>query len=287
MTDEIKFPLLKASDIDVRIDDLREIHYNGSSYIKCRLLLYKNARVDMKYLDAMFGPMNWQRKHTLINNELFCSIEVWDHDKKCWVCKEDVGVASNYQAEKGRASDCFKRAAVNWGSGRELYTAPSITFNLAQNEASIDGKKIKVAFGVSFHVGHIAYNEDREITELVILDANGYGRFFYPASLKTSYLEQHPEAAQAPVQYTQKPVQNAQAAPRSVQPSSPQGQSQARNVSQPSGGNSGAVNVRSAPSPYMCLNCGVEISQTVRRISVEKTGKALCMSCRNKALSNK
>ena len=65
------------------------------------------------------------------------------------------------------------------------------------------------------------------------------------------------------------------------------GQSQVRNVSQPSDGNSGAVNVRSAPSPYMCLNCGVEISQTVRRISVEKTGKALCMSCRNKALSNK
>lgn len=257
MTDEIKFPLLKASDIDVRIDDLREMNYNNSSYVKCRLLLYKNARVDMKYLDAMFGPMNWQRKHTLINNELFCSIEVWDHDKKCWVCKEDVGVASNYQAEKGRASDCFKRAAVNWGSGRELYTAPSITFNLAQNEASIDGKKIKVAFGVSFHVGHIAYNEDREITELVILDANGYGRFFYPASLKTSYLQQHPEAAQA------------------------------RQVTQPSNGNSGAVNVRSAPSPYMCLNCGVGISQTVRRISVEKTGKALCMSCRNKALSNK
>ena len=129
MTDEIKFPLLKASDIDVRIDDLREMNYNNSSYVKCRLLLYKNARVDMKYLDAMFGPMNWQRKHTLINNELFCSIEVWDHDKKCWVCKEDVGVASNYQAEKGRASDCFKRAAVNWGSGRELYTAPNITFN--------------------------------------------------------------------------------------------------------------------------------------------------------------
>lgn len=264
MTDEIKFPLLKASDIDVRIDDLREMTYNNSSYVKCRLLLYKNARVDMKYLDAMFGAMNWQRKHTLINNELFCSIEVWDHDKKCWVCKEDVGVASNYQAEKGRASDCFKRAAVNWGSGRELYTAPNITFNLAQNEASIDGKKIKVAFGVSFHVGHIAYNEDREITELVILDANGYGRFFYPASLKTSYLQQHP------VQYTQKPVQNAQAAPRGVQPS-PQGQSQARQVTQ----------------PYMCLSCGVEVSQTVRRISVEKTGKALCMSCRNKALSNK
>lgn len=82
MTDEIKFPLLKASDIDVRIDDLREMNYNNSSYVKCRLLLYKNARVDMKYLDAMFGPMNWQRKHTLINNELFCSIEVWGPRQK-------------------------------------------------------------------------------------------------------------------------------------------------------------------------------------------------------------
>ena len=40
--------------------------------------------------------------------------------------KEDTGTESNTEAEKGLASDSFKRACVNWGIGRELYTAPSI-----------------------------------------------------------------------------------------------------------------------------------------------------------------
>ena len=41
-----------------------------------------------------------------------------------WVEKEDTGKESNTEAEKGLASDSFKRACVNWGIGRELYTAP-------------------------------------------------------------------------------------------------------------------------------------------------------------------
>ena len=43
-----------------------------------------------------------------------------------WVCKEDTGTESNTEAEKGLASDSFKRAGFNWGIGRELYTAPLI-----------------------------------------------------------------------------------------------------------------------------------------------------------------
>ena len=31
---------------------------------------------------------------------------------------------SNTEAQKGEASDSFKRACFNWGIGRELYTAP-------------------------------------------------------------------------------------------------------------------------------------------------------------------
>lgn len=33
---------------------------------------------------------------------------------------------SNTEAQKGEASDSFKRACFNWGIGRELYTSPFI-----------------------------------------------------------------------------------------------------------------------------------------------------------------
>ena len=38
--------------------------------------------------------------------------------------KDDAGVESNTEAEKGNASDARKRAGFAWGIGRELYTAP-------------------------------------------------------------------------------------------------------------------------------------------------------------------
>src|ERR1700710_2501614 len=38
-----------------------------------------------------------------------------------WVWKWDTGSESKVEAEKGQASDSFKRAAVKWGIGRFLY----------------------------------------------------------------------------------------------------------------------------------------------------------------------
>ena len=43
-----------------------------------------------------------------------------------WVWKSDCGSESNIEAQKGEASDAFKRACFNWGIGRELYTAPFV-----------------------------------------------------------------------------------------------------------------------------------------------------------------
>ena len=108
--------LLKPEDIEVRI---QSVNSGG-----VRLLLYKNARVDMNILDETFGPMNWQREHTRDNTN--CIVSVWDDEKEEWVSKEDTGTDSNMDAQKGRASDSFKRACFNWGIGRELYTAPDM-----------------------------------------------------------------------------------------------------------------------------------------------------------------
>ena len=126
--DEIR--LLSKEDIDVRVAQTNTYNNNGQLVVKVSLLLYKDARVDMKVLDELFTPMGWKRTHKLIGDRRCCQVEVGDAEKKEWICKEDVGVESNTEAEKGQASDSFKRACVNWGIGRELYTAPRISIEL-------------------------------------------------------------------------------------------------------------------------------------------------------------
>jgi hypothetical protein len=55
---------------------------------------------------------------------------------------------SNTEAEKGEASDSFKRAGFNWGIGRELYTSPFIW--VPRENVNIDEKnKVKDKFYVS------------------------------------------------------------------------------------------------------------------------------------------
>ncbi len=116
-TDKIHmFRDLKANEIDCRVSQITE---KGVA-----LLLYKDARVDQDILDETVGPKNWQRKHTRDNAN--CIVEIWDAEKGQWIAKEDTGKESFTEAEKGLASDSFKRACFNWGIGRELYTAPFI-----------------------------------------------------------------------------------------------------------------------------------------------------------------
>lgn len=168
--DEIR--LLTKDDIDVRV--AQTSNYDGK--VKVSLLLYKDARVDMKILDELYTPMGWKRTHRLIGDRLYCLVEVWDKEKKEWVGKEDVGTESNTEAEKGQASDSFKRACFNWGIGRELYTAPKITIELSDKEWTKDNNG-KVRVWASFKVKSIAYDKERNITSLVIVDRLGNERF--------------------------------------------------------------------------------------------------------------
>lgn len=156
---KIDFPLLRAKDIDCRIQSVKS---NGLV-----LLLYKNARVDMALLDRTVGPLNWKREHTRDNAN--CIVSIWDDEKKQWISKEDTGTESNTEREKGLASDSFKRACFNWGIGRELYSAPFTWIPAAQCNIQ-DGKCYD-----RFVVDEIEYNEDRDITFLSIsrLDRGG------------------------------------------------------------------------------------------------------------------
>lgn len=157
---------LEASEIDCRVAQGSE---KGVS-----ILLYKDARVDQRILDETFGPMNWQRSHQIIDGRLYCTISVWDEDKKAWVSKQDVGTESNTEAEKGQASDSFKRAAFNWGIGRELYSAPFIWIdakNCELKQYKDRNGKVKYTTYDKFAVKDITYKENGEIDGLEIINA--------------------------------------------------------------------------------------------------------------------
>ena len=113
---KLEFRLLTAEEIDCRVSTCNQWGVG--------LLLYKDARCDQNILDETVGAMNWQRHH--LRDNANCIVSIWDDEKKQWIEKEDTGKESNTEAEKGLASDSFKRACVNWGIGRELYTAPNM-----------------------------------------------------------------------------------------------------------------------------------------------------------------
>ena len=159
--------LLKANEIECRIGTFKE--GKGIS-----LLLYKDARVDMRILDEVFGFDGWEREHQLIDGKLFCTVRVWSEKRNCWISKQDVGTESNTEKEKGQVSDAFKRACFNLGIGRELYTAPFIWI-----PASMGYTKYE-----KFEVKEIGYNEDREINMLVIVDSKGNECFKFGKKVK-------------------------------------------------------------------------------------------------------
>lgn len=162
---------LRADEIEVRPQIIKE---NGFS-----VLLYKNSRADMNVLDECFGTMNWQRKHTVINNNLFCSVLIWDSEKGMWIEKQDVGVPSNAEPEKGEASDAFKRACTNIGIGRELYTAPKFMWiNAKKGEVTTNGKNFRLGYNVKLHVSAIEYDNNK-IVGLQIRDQNDMVRYTF------------------------------------------------------------------------------------------------------------
>ena len=176
--------LLKADEIECRVSVIKE---NGLS-----LLLYKDARVDQRILDETFGPFGWKRSHQSIEGNLYCTVEIHDKETGEWVAKQDVGTMSYSEKEKGQASDSFKRACFNWGIGRELYTAPFIW--IPAGKAAIqekEGREKKYACGDRFSVVSISYNEDREISGLVI--QNGKGQTVYELKGKEASGKRKPE----------------------------------------------------------------------------------------------
>lgn len=169
---EVKFRTLRPDEIECRVKQIT------NDYLV--ILLYKNSRVDMDLLDETVGPMNWSRRHCRDNAN--CVVSIYDADKHEWVSKEDTGTESNTEAEKGLASDSFKRACVNWGIGRELYSAPRIYVRSSDCNVG-QGRNGKPVCKDSFSVSHVNYNDARKIDQLELVN-NRTGKvvFSFPAT---------------------------------------------------------------------------------------------------------
>lgn len=171
---EVKFRTLRPDEIECRVKQIT------NDYLV--ILLYKNSRVDMDLLDETVGPMNWSRRHCRDNAN--CVVSIYDADKHEWVSKEDTGTESNTEAEKGLASDSFKRACVNWGIGRELYSAPRIYVKSTDCNVG-QGRNGKSVCKDSFSVSRVNYNDARKIDQLELIN-NRTGKvvFCFPAAPK-------------------------------------------------------------------------------------------------------
>ena len=155
---------IRAGEIEVRPQSVTEK--------SAHLLLYQDARRVQNVLDAKYGAMNWQRVYYEANGMLFCKIGVRDSETGEWVWKSDTGSSGGKEEEKSLASDAFKRAAVSWGIGRELYSVPSIKVDLLPKDFYND------EFKQSFKVKDISI-EKGVIMSLTIVDKWGNPRFNY------------------------------------------------------------------------------------------------------------
>ena len=96
--------------------------YSGKRW--ANMLCYVDARYVQDKLDDIMGVGNWSSDFIEIKGSLFCRITISflrDNGDIGIVSKMDCGTESNVEKQKGEASDAFKRAAVHFGVGRDLY----------------------------------------------------------------------------------------------------------------------------------------------------------------------
>lgn len=158
---------------------------------KALMVSYIDARDVQDLLDEVVGKENWQTEYSVVNENLFARVGIKiprEDGTSEWVWKTDCGVESNTEAEKGEASDAFKRAAVQWGIGRFLYRLKIVELKVAKNDKT--GKEYPAT-----DEGKILWNND-QITQYI----NKY-------KLNKTNVESVTEPEPAPAPRYQKPTE--------------------------------------------------------------------------------
>jgi len=169
---------LTVDELNFRVQSI-----NNGGY--ATILPYKDARVDINRLNSACGVFGWQKKYSRENKN--CTVSLWHKESDQWVSKEDTGTESGTEAEKGLASDSFKRACFNWGIGIELYDYPVIQLKLTDDEVSmVNGQKPKATwkFKLKEWKWYLKTSTKGKVEQLAAQDQLGNTRFNYTVKVK-------------------------------------------------------------------------------------------------------
>jgi len=93
---------------------------------KTTVVPYLTNRCVMQRFDAAFGPAHWSNDFREWRGKgVLCTLSV-EVEPDVWVSKRDAADETNIEPTKGGISDAMKRAAVQWGLGRDLYDYPRV-----------------------------------------------------------------------------------------------------------------------------------------------------------------
>ena len=86
---------------------------------------YINNRAVMNRLDEVCGADKWRNEFQRWGDKsVLCGLSIKIGDE--WVTKWDGADDTGIEPTKGGISDAMKRAAVQWGMARDLYTYPRV-----------------------------------------------------------------------------------------------------------------------------------------------------------------
>lgn len=162
-----RFRFLTADEIECRVAQCSD---KG-----VQLLLYKTARTDAALLDEVY-PDAWQNDFKVIDGKMYGGIGIKVNSE--WLWRWDCGTESNMEAEKGEASDAFKRAGFKWGIGAELYSSPFVW--VKPENCKIENRKCYDRFKVS----GIDYDENGKINFLAIDNVSQHKAAFHMGAVK-------------------------------------------------------------------------------------------------------
>ncbi|MFI3293288.1 MAG: Rad52/Rad22 family DNA repair protein [Rikenellaceae bacterium] len=102
---------------------------------------YLNNRAIQNRLDEVVGPENWQNEYRPWQGDgkkgsQLCGISI-HYEERGWVTKWDGAENSDIEPVKGGLSDSMKRAAVQWGIGRALYSMDTVWVDVERKGNSL------------------------------------------------------------------------------------------------------------------------------------------------------
>lgn len=120
----------EAKDVEWRIQQTTQDKSRGLA------VAFITSRAIQRRLDETVGPFHWKTEfspwHQIGNGSQLCALSIYDEERKEWVTKTDGAENSDIEPVKGGLSDSFKRAAVQWGIGRYLYSMGALWVDVEQ-----------------------------------------------------------------------------------------------------------------------------------------------------------